>query len=269
MFKALKFISFNPPPNTTGSKWGRVSSLNRYNLLHTTENPPSRRGCMVFLWTLCLMFLPAIEHDFCLNPTVTRSLSPFITPNVLASPFFISKSTITAASLLPFLFFLSSAAGAEGKPVTDRFSSSFSSLVLNFGQRRDCVWLNEFEMFTAVVGHRLDCADLVAAQAVVQIQSYVYLHSYKFLNVEEPPVIILSLITLWQLNNCIVLPTGSAAWLVNYYSIALRNKLMMMRVHHHHQLVLCQLRTRCARCIYIWSSRPRHIWPMKWRFSCV
>lgn len=47
------------------------------------------------------MFLPAIEHDFCLNPTVTRSLSPFITPNVLASPFFISKSTITAISLIP------------------------------------------------------------------------------------------------------------------------------------------------------------------------
>lgn len=47
------------------------------------------------------MFLPAIEHDFCLNPTVTRSLSPFITPNVLASPFFISKSTITTISLIP------------------------------------------------------------------------------------------------------------------------------------------------------------------------
>lgn len=49
------------------------------------------------------MFLPAIEHDFCLNPTVTRSLSPFITLNVHASPFFISKSTTTAISLIhPF-----------------------------------------------------------------------------------------------------------------------------------------------------------------------
>ena len=66
------------------------------------------------------MFLPAIEHDFCLNPTVTRSLSPFITPNVLASPFFISKSTITVISLTPLFL-----ERGQGEVVVGRFRCFF------------------------------------------------------------------------------------------------------------------------------------------------
>lgn len=82
------------------------------------------------------MFLPAIEHDFCLNPTVTRSLSPFITPNVLASPFFISKSTITVISLTPLFL-----ERGQGEVVVGRFRCFFGFfstcvlLVLNLGQR--------------------------------------------------------------------------------------------------------------------------------------
>lgn len=79
------------------------------------------------------MFLPAIEHDFCLNPTVTRSLSPFITPNVLASPFFISKSTITAISLIPLF-----RRGGQGEVCCGQVRGEclrYFLPVLNHGQR--------------------------------------------------------------------------------------------------------------------------------------
>lgn len=77
------------------------------------------------------MFLPAIEHDFCLNPTVTRSLSPFITPNVLASPFFISKSTITAISLIPLFSSVNKGEVCCGQVQED----FFFLLVMNLGHR--------------------------------------------------------------------------------------------------------------------------------------
>lgn len=64
-----------PSPTTTtpstlqASKWGRVSSLNRANLLRTTENPPSRQGCAGF----------PVNSDRLMFPYLLLNMTPALT----------------------------------------------------------------------------------------------------------------------------------------------------------------------------------------------